>query len=253
MPNKIDLSGRFAVVTGGAQGIGKAIVERFLDSGATVAIWDRDKAFAEKTAKELNNRGKVIPVAIGRDRSDRMSSARDDTVRRSAASTSSSTTPASRARTPPPGTIRSRNGHKVMRVNLDGPFLCCRALVPGMIAQNTAASSTSPRSPARKATERVRLFGLEGGRHRADQIARQGTGRLRHRGERHHAGGGEDRDLRPGSRSSSNSCSRRFRARASSRSRRSPRSRPSAPRRTIPSPPARCSTFPAGGRRIESG
>ena len=50
MPNKIDLSGRYAVVTGGAQGIGRAITERFLDSGATVAIWDRDKAFAEKTA-----------------------------------------------------------------------------------------------------------------------------------------------------------------------------------------------------------
>ena len=44
MPNKIDLAGRFAVVTGGAQGIGRAIVERFLDSGAAVAIWDRDKA-----------------------------------------------------------------------------------------------------------------------------------------------------------------------------------------------------------------
>ena len=53
MPNKIDLAGRFAVVTGGAQGIGRAIVERFLDSGAAVAIWDRDKALAEKTAKEL--------------------------------------------------------------------------------------------------------------------------------------------------------------------------------------------------------
>ena len=60
MPNKIDLSGRFAVVTGGAQGIGRAITERFLDSSASVAIWDRDKAFAEKTAGELANRGKVI-------------------------------------------------------------------------------------------------------------------------------------------------------------------------------------------------
>ena len=50
MSNKIDLAGKNAVVTGGAQGIGRAIVERFLDSGAAVAIWDRDKALAEKTA-----------------------------------------------------------------------------------------------------------------------------------------------------------------------------------------------------------
>ena len=50
MTNKIDLAGRNAVVTGGAQGIGRAIVERFLDSGAAVAIWDRDRALAEKTA-----------------------------------------------------------------------------------------------------------------------------------------------------------------------------------------------------------
>ena len=56
MSNKIDLSGRNAVITGGAQGIGRAITERFLESGAAVAIWDRDKAFADKTAKELAGR-----------------------------------------------------------------------------------------------------------------------------------------------------------------------------------------------------
>ena len=51
--NNINLGGRIAVVTGGAQGIGRAIVERFLDSGAAVAIWDRDLALAKKTAAEL--------------------------------------------------------------------------------------------------------------------------------------------------------------------------------------------------------
>ena len=51
MANKIDLGGRNAVVTGGAQGIGRAIVERLLDSGAAVAIWDRDLKLAEKTAR----------------------------------------------------------------------------------------------------------------------------------------------------------------------------------------------------------
>jgi len=55
--NRIDLDGRFAVVTGAAQGIGRAIVERFLDSGAAVAIWDRDAPLAAKTAQELIDRG----------------------------------------------------------------------------------------------------------------------------------------------------------------------------------------------------
>ena len=47
MANRIDLADRIAVVTGGAQGIGRAIVERLLDSGAAVAIWDRDQKLAE--------------------------------------------------------------------------------------------------------------------------------------------------------------------------------------------------------------
>jgi 2-dehydro-3-deoxy-L-rhamnonate dehydrogenase (NAD+) len=44
--NRIDLEGRVAVVTGGASGIGWAIVERFVGSGAQVVIWDRDEATA---------------------------------------------------------------------------------------------------------------------------------------------------------------------------------------------------------------
>ena len=51
--NKIDLNGRCAVVTGGAQGFGRAIAERFVASGAKVAIWDHDLPFAEKTAKQI--------------------------------------------------------------------------------------------------------------------------------------------------------------------------------------------------------
>src|SRR3954468_2365236 len=51
--NKIDLNNRCAVVTGGAQGFGRAITERFVASGAKVAIWDHDQPFAEKTAKQI--------------------------------------------------------------------------------------------------------------------------------------------------------------------------------------------------------
>jgi 3-oxoacyl-[acyl-carrier protein] reductase len=136
MPNKIDLTGRNAVVTGGAQGIGKAIVERFLDSGAAVAIWDRDQAFAEKTATELNNRGKVIAVAADVTDLNNVERARDATVRalgRVDILVNNAGIAGINATT---WDYPAEEWNKVMRVNLDGPFHCCRALAPVMIAQN---------------------------------------------------------------------------------------------------------------------
>ena len=41
--NQIDLSNKNAVITGGAQGFGYSMVERFSQSGAKVVIWDKDK------------------------------------------------------------------------------------------------------------------------------------------------------------------------------------------------------------------
>lgn len=41
--NQIDLNNKIAVITGGAQGFGYSMVERFSQSGATVVIWDKDK------------------------------------------------------------------------------------------------------------------------------------------------------------------------------------------------------------------
>ena len=135
MPNKIDLIGRFAVVTGGAQGIGKAIVERFLDSGGSVAIWDRDKAFAEKTAKELSNRGKVVAVAVDVTDVKDVERARDDTAKafgRIDILVNNAGIAGMNATT---WDYPVDEWNKVMRVNLDGPFHCCRALAPLMIAQ----------------------------------------------------------------------------------------------------------------------
>jgi len=51
--NKIDLESRSAIVTGGAQGIGRAIAERLLASGAEVTLWDMDRALVEQTAEAI--------------------------------------------------------------------------------------------------------------------------------------------------------------------------------------------------------
>src|SRR5688572_27798632 len=81
MANRIDLDGRTAVVTGGAQGIGRAIVQRLLDSGAQVAIWDRDAALAGKVAAELKGNRRVEAVAVDVTRPPEIERARDETVK----------------------------------------------------------------------------------------------------------------------------------------------------------------------------
>lgn len=57
--NKIDLAGRAGIVTGGARGIGFAIAERFLESGAKVTLLDRDKAALDEAAAALAKKGTV--------------------------------------------------------------------------------------------------------------------------------------------------------------------------------------------------
>ena len=52
-------NGKNAVVTGGAQGIGRAIVERFLQSGARAAIWDATRIGAEKP-RGIEGKGRVV-------------------------------------------------------------------------------------------------------------------------------------------------------------------------------------------------
>ena len=57
--NQIDLKGRHAVVTGGAQGLGFAIAERLLASGASVSLWDRDAEILQSASVQLQAAGAV--------------------------------------------------------------------------------------------------------------------------------------------------------------------------------------------------
>ena len=52
--NKIDLNNRVAIITGGAQGFGFSMVERFSESGATVIIWDKDQSLMESLSLPKN-------------------------------------------------------------------------------------------------------------------------------------------------------------------------------------------------------
>ncbi len=134
MPNQIDLKDRMAVVTGGAQGIGRAATERFVASGAKVAIWDMDIALAEKTAKAIGSAVVAVKVDVGDLAS--VEAARDATVKAfgridilvnnaGVAGVNATTWETS-----------IEEWRRVMRINLDGPFICCKAVVPGMVAQD---------------------------------------------------------------------------------------------------------------------
>ena len=132
--NKIDLDNRCAVVTGGAQGFGRAITERFIASGARVAIWDHDFAFAEKTAKEIG----AGVIAIGVDVSDlgAVENARDTTLRAFGKIDLLVNNAGIAGINKTVWETDLEEWRKVLRINLDGPFICCKAVVPLMVAQN---------------------------------------------------------------------------------------------------------------------
>ena len=134
MPNAIDLKNRIAVVTGGAQGIGRAATERFIASGAKVAIWDFDERLATNTAKELGASVKAYKCDVGDLAS--IENARDATLKdfgRIDILLNNAGVAGANATT---WETTVEEWRRVMRINLDGPFLCCKAIVPGMIAQN---------------------------------------------------------------------------------------------------------------------
>ncbi len=136
VPIKFDFSGRVAVVTGGAQGIGRAVVERLIDGGAAVAIWDNDKPLGEKTAGELGSRGKVI--ALGVDVSDEkaVETARAATVSQLGEVDILVNNAGVAGKNANVADYPIDEWDRVIRINLRSQFLCCRAFVGGMVARD---------------------------------------------------------------------------------------------------------------------
>ena len=198
-PSHIDFVGRAAVVTGGAQGIGRAVVEQLLGGGASVAIWDRDKALAERTASELSERGKVVAVGVDVGDYAAVERARDETVAALGkvdilVNSAGIAGPIAKTWEHTPDAVGPGDPRQPHR-----PFHCCKALVPGMIERNygrianiasIAGKEGNPNASAYSASK-AGVIGLTKslGKELAD---------LRHLGQRHHPGGRQDRDPRHG-------------------------------------------------------
>src|SRR5260370_18707456 len=132
--NKIDLNGRTAVVTGGAQGFGRAITERFVASGAKVAIWDHDQPFAEKTAKEIGAGVTAVKVDV----SDlaAVEKARDATLKALGKIDILLNNARLAGINKTVWQTHLEEWRKDLRINLHRPFTCCTAIAPAIAKPN---------------------------------------------------------------------------------------------------------------------
>jgi 3-oxoacyl-[acyl-carrier protein] reductase len=131
--NQIDLKGRVAVVTGGAQGIGYAISERMLRSGAKVVMWDIDAGKIEQACRSLASLGSVSGQVV---------ELTDDAAVAAATKATVSQAGAIDILVNNAG-ITGGNGttweldlavwRRTIEVNLIAPYLVCRHVVPAML------------------------------------------------------------------------------------------------------------------------
>lgn len=125
--NQLDMKGRHAVITGGAAGLGFAIAQRMLASGATVTLWDRDEVALAGAAKALGAGVQTVQVDV----------TRHDSVVQAVAQTASKVDAlVNSAGITGPNTplvnYPVQAWEQVMQVNINGIFHCCREIVPLM-------------------------------------------------------------------------------------------------------------------------
>ena len=131
--NNIDLKGKRAIVTGAARGIGFAIAERLLQSGATVTLWDIELPNLEKAQADLKSAGNVFSVEVDVTQENSIKRGVELTYEHmgdveilinNAGITGGNATVWDMGIT---------EWQKVLDIDLTGVFLCCRALAPRMM------------------------------------------------------------------------------------------------------------------------
>jgi NAD(P)-dependent dehydrogenase (short-subunit alcohol dehydrogenase family) len=134
--NKIDLSGRRAIVTGGAQGIGFSIAQRLLSSGAAVVLWDRDGEMLSSAVKQLDGQGPVEAITADVADVESVNTAAASTVKKFGkidilVANAGISGPNMKSWEYPVDAWK-----QVIDVDLNGVFLCCRAIIPFMLREN---------------------------------------------------------------------------------------------------------------------
>ena len=131
--NQIDLANKKAIVTGAARGIGYAIAERLLKSGASVSIWDMDVDAMAEAALELS---KIGPVHVSQ-----VDVTSEESTTKAAAKTLDAfgrvdilvNNAGIAGNTAKLWELPVAEWRKVVEIDLIGPYLCCRAVVPLML------------------------------------------------------------------------------------------------------------------------
>ncbi len=136
--NQIDLKDRAAVVTGAARGIGFAVAERLLSSGARCSLWDINRERVEGAARSLAERydkERVQSAVVDVSNPQSVKLAADATEQGFGPVEILVNNAGIAGVTKKLWECTPEEWHEVIGVNLFGIFLCCRALVPGMIRQ----------------------------------------------------------------------------------------------------------------------
>ena len=133
--NHYDLTGRRAVVTGAAQGFGRAIVERFLASGARVAMWDLDADESARAARELSGSGQIATITVDVAKVEEVEAAARATVDALGGidilvANAGIAGPNHKTWEYPP-----EDWKRVIDIDLLSVYYCCRAVVPVMLEQ----------------------------------------------------------------------------------------------------------------------